>query len=153
MKLYLVQHGECISDKVDPDKPLSDKGTSDIKNLGTFLKAGSIKVEKIFHSSKTRAIQSAKILAEHICTEKEVQVLNNINPNDPVDNLINELETWNQDTAIVGHLPYLSKLVSMLVTKNLEKTVVNYIQGSICCLEKNDSGEWSICWMIRPELL
>ena len=153
MKLYLIQHGESVTEDVNPDKPLSEKGVKDITSLASFLDKTNIKVSNIFHSSKTRAKQTAEILTKNISQSNEPSLINNISPNDPLDSLINELNNWNEDTAIVGHLPYLSKLVSFLITKNVENTIVNYKQGSICCLEKDEQGKWAICWMIRPELL
>lgn len=153
MKLYLVQHGESLTEDVNPKRPLSNKGKTDITKLAKFLAKSNIKVKKIFHSPKARAIETAQILAKNIGEIKDTLILENIKPNDPINSLTDSLNNWTEDSVVVGHLPYLSKLVSFLITNNTENTIVNYLQGSICCLEKNDQGNWRLCWMIRPELL
>ena len=63
MKLFLVQHGEARAKDADPDRPLSEKGREDIKKTAEFLKKTGQKPDLIWHSSKTRAIQSAEIIS------------------------------------------------------------------------------------------
>ena len=33
MRLYLVQHGEAKSEEEDPDRPLTDRGASDVRRV------------------------------------------------------------------------------------------------------------------------
>jgi len=48
-------------------------------------------------------------------------------------------------------LPFMARLVSFLVTSETEQPLVNYRPGSIICLEQNESLNWQIQWMIRPD--
>ena len=42
MKLYLVRHGEAVSRSQDPERPLSQRGRSDVEGVATRLaKAGA----------------------------------------------------------------------------------------------------------------
>jgi phosphohistidine phosphatase SixA len=51
---------------------------------------------------------------------------------------------------IVGHLPFLGKLVALLVTGSEENEIVEYQVGSIVCIERRDDGKWKVAWMITP---
>ena len=65
MRLYLVQHAEAKSEAEDPTRPLTEKGLADIKRVARHLKEhANIKVAEINHSGKTRAEQTAQVLAE-----------------------------------------------------------------------------------------
>ena len=152
MKLYLVQHGEACSKDIDPERPLSEKGRIDIDNMASFLKHAGIQVQRIIHSGKLRAQQTAEQLATAIAPEIEPETSGLINPNDNPNALDWQSESWDQDTLIVGHLPYMSKLVSHLLIEE-DKPLVAFQPGSVCCLEKINDEKWSLNWMLRPELL
>ena len=64
MKLYLVQHGEAKSEKEDPDRSLTDRGTAEIRAVAEAAKRAGLKPAQIYHSGKTRAQQTADILAD-----------------------------------------------------------------------------------------
>jgi hypothetical protein len=52
-----------------------------------------------------------------------------------------------------GHLPFLGKLVSLLVTGSEENEIVEFHFGSVVCIERRDDGRWKVAWMITPTLL
>lgn len=65
MRLYLIQHGEAKSEEEDPDRPLTDRGVTDVRRVvGVAAGAGSVVVERIFHSGKTRARHTAAAWGE-----------------------------------------------------------------------------------------
>jgi len=57
------------------------------------------------------------------------------------------------DIAIVGHLPYLSKLTSKLICGDENKKIVDFKQGSVLCLEKQIDNLFVIKFFILPEKL
>ena len=63
MRIYLTQHGLAVPKDVDPDRPLSEQGRQDVQRLADFLKNTGAQVEQVLHSGKTRAEQTATILA------------------------------------------------------------------------------------------
>ena len=153
MKLYLVQHGEACTKEVNPERPLTDQGKADIDRLATFLNQAGVKVERVIHSGKLRAQQTAKQLAQAIAPEVELEVSGLINPNDNPKAFDWQSESWDRDTLIVGHLPFMAKLVSHLLIDDENRLITAYQPGSIVCLEHMNGAEWQINWMIRPELL
>ena len=67
MRLYLVQHGEARSEEKDPERPLTDRGASDVRRVAKLAtEAGGVMVERILHSGKTRARRTAEIWAAEL---------------------------------------------------------------------------------------
>lgn len=151
MKLYLVQHGDALSKEADPDRPLSEKGRADVRHVAEFL-AGQITVARVLHSGKTRARQTAEILAAAAAPGQEIATVPGIDPLDPVEPIAQQAQNWNEDSLIAGHQPFMGRLVARLVTGSEESAVVTYQPGSVTCLERDDSGNWTVAWMLRPEL-
>lgn len=139
MKLYLLQHGECEPESVDPDRPLTIKGRSDIERL----KRLKISVSKIYHSGKLRAQQSAEIIAQ----EKAIEQRDGLKPNDPIDSIVQEIEQFESDLMIVGHLPQLDKLVSYLLVGDENKSIVSFVPGTLLGLEYFEDN-WSMVYML-----
>jgi phosphohistidine phosphatase len=53
---------------------------------------------------------------------------------------------------LVGHLPYMSRLASRLLTGRAEKGSINFKEGGVVCLSYED-GKWVVEWMVVPELI
>ena len=153
MKLYLVQHGKACSKEVDPERSLTDEGKRDIDRLAAFLKQAGIQVGRVIHSGKLRAKQTAEQLANAIALGVELETSGLINPNDNPKAFDWQSESWNRDALIVGHLPFMAKLVSHLLIEDENRLITAYQPGSVVCLEHNNDAHWQINWMIRPELL
>ncbi len=153
MRLYLVQHGEATDKEIDPARPLSEKGKTDVSKIAKFLKEKKLNVESIWHSTKRRAIQTAQILAESIIPKEGIIEKQGLAPNDPLDKLYQELTRENKDLMIVGHLPFLQKLSSLLLTNSENYKVIAFSPGGVICLEREDGGNWHLIWAITPELI
>ncbi len=153
MKLYLVQHGEACAKDVDPDRPLTDQGRQDVKRLAAFLEQAGVRVVRVIHSGKLRAAQTAERLANALAPGVEPETSGLINPNDNPKAFDWQSESWDKDTLIVGHLPFMTRLLSHLVVEDEDMFITAYKPGSVVCLERGDDAHWHIDWMIRPELL
>jgi phosphohistidine phosphatase len=153
MKLYLVQHANAVSENVNPERPLSDQGLRDIQKVADFLKPLNLSVDYLWHSTKKRAIQTAEILAEVIKINKEKIEREGLAPNDDVPAINDELAAARQDTMIVGHMPFVNKLTSLLLTGSEFAGTVAFMQGGIVALNSSEPNQWQIEWMVTPELL
>lgn len=159
MKLYLVQHGDALAKALDPDRALSDQGKADMEKIARFLK-GHVKPAIIVHSGKTRARQSADILAKTLAPDITPEAITGIAPNDSVQSFVHHARALRDDLLLVGHLPFVSKLVAQLST-NQANPFTTFQPGSMVCLavekdgdmDGNEGDSWQIQWMIRPELL
>lgn len=150
MRLYLVQHGQAMAKEENPDRPLTAKGKSDVENVASFLKNTGIKVDKITHSGKARAEQTAGILSSALNPKGGVIQKEGIAPNDPIEGMCQELKETEEDIMIVGHLPYLGKLASALVTGSESPCIVGFRQGGVVSLERKEDGSWQIVLMVTP---
>jgi len=160
MRLYLVQHGTAVPKDEHPERPLSETGRKDVARMASFLARGRLNVARVLHSGKLRAQETALILAETLGPGRVIeQSLYPIAPNDPTDSLFTAIEAWPEEDStgnvmIVGHLPYMSRLVSRLVCGNEEEAVVHFRPGTVVALERGDNGDgWVVAWAARPELL
>lgn len=153
MKLYLVQHGEACAKDVDPGRPLTEQGKADIARLAAFLKQAGIQVERVIHSGKLRAAQTAERLAAAVAPGVEAESSGIINPNDDPRAFDWQSDSWDRDTLVVGHLPFMAKLVSHLLIEDESRVFTAFRPGSVVCLEHAGDAPWQIAWMIRPELL
>jgi phosphohistidine phosphatase len=153
MRLYLVQHGDALPEAVDPDRRLSDKGRHDVRQLAAFMAQRAIRVGRVVHSGKTRARQTAEILGAALAPERAVEAQPGLGPNDPVHPWPRVIDGWEQDAVVVGHLPFMARLVAQLAVGREDRRVAAYRPGSVVCLERGKDGTWPIVWMIGPELL
>ena len=153
MKLYLVRHGEAVPKKRDPEQPLSARGAADVERLAGVLARRGVRAVRVVHSGKTRARETADILARALAPGTEIAARHGLAPNDPVEAFAAEIADWSNDAVVVGHLPFMAGLVSRLVAGNERAGVVDYAPGAVACLERVDDGAWTIAWMLRPDLL
>ena len=153
MRVYLVQHGESEAKEVNPERPLTEKGASDVNKIAAFLRDTDFKIGTIFHSGKRRAQGTAKIIADVISPKCNITGRDGLSPNDSIEPIVKEIDERKEDLMIVGHLPFLAKLSSKLLIGQEEKTMVKSSQGGVVCLEKIEGGSWQISWFIIPQLL
>ncbi|MFI4938231.1 MAG: phosphohistidine phosphatase SixA [Candidatus Berkiellales bacterium] len=153
MKLYLVRHGDALAEAIDPSRPLSEKGKIEIQSVARSIAPFNIKVKYLFHSGKLRAAQTAQILSTVISTQEPIQERKGLDPLDPVSAFVEELQFYQDDIMLVGHLPFMGLLVSSLIVNDENSPLVAFSTGCIVCLERennNDNKRWIINWMIRP---
>ena len=153
MRIYLVQHGEAVPAEVDPERPLSAAGEADVRRLAAVLRRSGVGVARILHSGKRRAAQTAEVLAAALGPKLQPEARAGLNPNDPTASVAQEAASWEQDTVLVGHLPFMARLASRLLAGREDPGLVAFRPGSVLCLERTDQRAWTIAWMLRPELL
>jgi phosphohistidine phosphatase len=153
MRVYLVQHGLAVPKEVDPQRPLSDQGREDVARLATLLARTGVRVERMLHSGKARSEQTAALLAGTLLGGGLPEAHGGLGPNDAVAPVAAEIGVWGLDTLLVGHLPFLGRLASLLLGGDPDHLTVAFEPGSLVCLERDSAGRWALVWMIRPELL
>ena len=153
MMLYLIQHGEAVDKSVDPDRPLTADGREAVMRVAAFAARAGVSVSTVWHSGKTRAAQTAAIVAQHWAGSVAPAGHDGLNPKDDVNALVRELGAHESDLAIAGHLPHLSRLVSRLVLGKESCEIVVFQRGGVVALERVDAGEWRINWILPPALV
>jgi phosphohistidine phosphatase len=152
MLIYLVRHGEALSELEDPTRPLSALGKGNIQRLGDHL-ARHIKLVPgyIYHSPKARAAQTASIISRALPQAPAPVQVDGLMPMDDPGLWAEQLSTVDRDIMLVGHLPYLSRLASLLLTWDAGKEIADFTPGTVLCLEK--SASCRIKWMMTPRVL
>ena len=152
MRVYLARHGEALPVRRDPEKSLSDYGRKQVSRVAGVLEQMGARVDRVIHSGKTRALQTAEILAQSVMKEVELETSNDMNPTDPVEPWVERLSAFDQDTMLVGHLPFLGELTSRLVGEGEAAGGVSFPAGTVVCLERSDSGGWHVVATVPPTL-
>jgi phosphohistidine phosphatase len=150
MKLYLVQHGEAKSEAEDPQRSLTDQGRKEVEQVAHAANRLKLPLSKVYHSGKLRAKQTAEILANSLGSPLEATL--GLNPNDDVRDWADRVSRVNEDLLIVGHLPFLEKLASLLITGDESLRPVLFRYGAMVCLERKESGRWGVRWILTPEM-
>ena len=153
MRIYLVQHGEAVPAEVDPERPLSAAGEADVRRMAAALRSGGVSLARVLHSGKRRAEQTAEMLAAALGAAVQAEARSGLNPNDATASVAQEAASWEQDTMLVGHLPFMARLASRLIAGREDADIVAFRPGSVLCLERTEQRAWTIAWMLRPELL
>ncbi|MBN1664850.1 MAG: phosphohistidine phosphatase SixA [Deltaproteobacteria bacterium] len=153
MPLYLVRHGEAYSEAADPDRSLTETGKTTVDGMAQLTAAFKIPVSQILHSGKTRARQTAELFSKHLKPSSGVNEIKGINPNDDVTKTASQLDST-LNAMIVGHLPFLERLVSYLVTGSPDRSIVKLQTGGIVCLDRiGQNGSWHIKWALMPKMV
>jgi phosphohistidine phosphatase len=155
MDLYLMQHGEAVAAEVDPDRPLAPGGSAHVAAVAAHAAACGVRVDRVVHSGKTRAAQTAGILAGALgCSD--VVAVDGLKPNDDVASAVRRLVDPSApgSLAVVGHLPFLDRLASLLVTGDPAAHVVAFRNAGLVRLVPDESGAgFAVAWALTPELV
>ena len=153
MKLYLAQHAKAASKEADPQRGLTEEGRREVQKISEFVRPLNICVDYLWDSGKKRSVQTAELLAEVVKIKDSHTTRKGLEPNDDVTQLKDELVSIQRDVMIVGHLPFLGKLASLLLSGRESCDTVAFRQGCIVCLSHPEPDQWQIDWMVTPELL
>ncbi len=58
-----------------------------------------------------------------------------------------------EDILLVGHLPYLGRLATLLMGGDKERSVINFQMGGVVRLRRMAAGQWAVDWMVVPEIM
>ena len=152
MALYLIQHGKSLPKDQDPDQGLSQEGIAETQRMAKLARDHGVVVSQIRHSVKTRARQTAEIFAKALNPQEGIQEVSGIQPLDDVAEYARLLDPG-QNIMLVGHLPYMERMTSYLITGSIDKPVFKFQNSGIVCLDKDAEGQsWLILWSLMPKI-
>jgi phosphohistidine phosphatase len=151
MILYLMRHGMALPAASDSERKLSDEGRGEVQRISEFLSLQGIKAGAVYHSGKTRAEETARIISSKTHSGIPRQHPD-LAPNDDPRVIARAVESWTEDTMIVGHLPHLGRLASLLLGSENQQ-ILNLACATVLCLERDADGSWGLDWMVTPSLL
>ncbi|MFC1485266.1 phosphohistidine phosphatase SixA, partial [bacterium] len=142
--------GKSLPKDQDPEQGLSEQGILDVERIANTAKSYKICVSNIKHSGKKRAKQTAEIFAKALNPKNGVQEMKGLSPLDDVAEIIGKINI-EDNIMLVGHLPFMERLVSYLITGDSDKTVFKFQNGGIVCLDQ-DEDSWFIKWSLTPNI-
>ena len=152
MALYLVQHGKSLPKDQDPDQGLSAEGIAETERIAKLARDAGFSVSQIKHSVKTRARQTAEIFAGALNPKQGIREVSGIKPLDDVAEYAANIDPV-EDIMIVGHLPFMERITSFLITGSTDKPVFKFQNSGIVCLDKDPEAQtWVIRWALMPKI-
>ena len=146
--VYLVQHGQAKGDDEDPQRPLTDRGADDVAWVAHWaIDRFGVRPRRIVHSGKTRSRQTAEIWGRLVDVNPEQG--DALAPNDDPTTWARLLAEATDDVMLVGHLPHLATLASLLLTDEPERQLIGFQQGGVVALEHRDAA-WIVDLMLPP---
>ncbi len=153
MVLYLVRHAEAEEGEVDDERPLSEHGWAEARKVSGYAAQHlAIEVDRVLHSRKTRARQTAQVLADALEFTPTLEEVDALDPEADPHEWAERLADGHKDVLLVGHVPHVERLAALLLCGDDDRPVVTFQTGSILCLERREGGAWSVRWMVVPNI-
>jgi len=161
MDVYLVRHGHAVDSSADPARPLSRRGQDEVEAVAAHLAAlgrAAIphQITEIQHSGKTRAQQTAQILADALTEQASVEVSGGLSPNDDPRIVAERLNTARDEDRVimlVGHLPHLERLIGLLLCGDPNVTPVRLSTAAVAALSWQQRDGWALDWLLADGLV
>jgi phosphohistidine phosphatase len=149
MRLYLVQHGQAKAEDEDPERPLTTDGAEDVARVARrAIEQLGVRPHQVVHSGKTRARQTAEVWARLLDVDGEQS--DALAPNDDATVWVGRIADENADLMLVGHLPHLARLATLLLTGAVDPPIIQFQQGGLVALERSDAG-WMVGVVLPPQ--
>jgi phosphohistidine phosphatase len=149
---YLVQHGESEPESRDPERPLTAVGRQTVERVAAWAGRAGLEVQQLRHSGKLRAQQTAALFAEILRPPRGSVSWPGLAPNDDVRPVAEELTRGPTSVMIVGHLPFLSRLVGLMLADDPERALIRFRNAGLVGLVRQQE-RWAIACMVPPELV
>lgn len=153
MNIYLARHGESIPLGIDDERTLTNKGREDIKQLADFIFPLNMQVSHILHSQKYRAKETAELLLTGIPLTPPMEMRTELDPMASAEDMLDQINSWHESVMLVGHMPFLGKLASLMCNNRNGQDIILFKPGSMACFEKIEYKQWIITWVINPTLM
>jgi phosphohistidine phosphatase len=152
MALFLVQHGKAAPADIDPERGLTAEGRAEVERIAAVAKGYGVRIGAILHSGKKRARETAELFGDILGPGISIKAVSGMDPNDDVATLAGRLSAA-ENLMLVGHLPFMEKLASQLITGSPDRPVFKFQNGGIVCLDIHPSaGTWVITWSLMPHI-
>jgi len=161
VNLYILRHGIATERgtpgfKTDADRALTPKGRRQLGQIAAAMKNMDLRFDLILSSPFVRARQTAEIVAKLLRLKKRLAFSDELTPGGNPKALIrqfNELQPAPENALLVGHEPYLSRLVALLVSGGAAPHL-ELKKGGLCKLETGALrlGRCAtLAWLLTPK--
>ncbi len=160
VNIFLLRHGIAAEPgtpgiKTDAERPLIPKGEQRLRKAAAAMEKMGLSFDVIISSPYLRAKQTAEIVAKILKLEKRLSISCDLIPGGDPQALIRQLNALKpepENILLVGHEPFLSRLIALLATGGTSATI-EIKKGSLCKLEAEEL-ECGHCatlkWLLTP---
>ena len=167
MNLYFLRHGTgsdpgedgLPKDLPDADRPLSLKGREKLWHTTEAMRTLELELQAVVTSPLLRARQTAHAVTESLRLRRKLIFLDHLAPNGNPKLLIehiNGLGPRVKNILLVGHEPYLSRLISLLVSGGTA-AALDLKKGGLARLKIEEQLRFGRCaelsWLLGPAQL
>lgn len=161
MDLFILRHGEAGkrsgSRGNDSNRPLTTTGEKEITDIADSFKKIGIDFDAILTSPLKRAQQTADLVARQFKAQKKMRQVKELSPEGSKSDLYRLLSSFKEETSllIVGHSPYLSEMISEVVTDG-KYGRIDIKKGGVARIRVTNSTpkfKGELRWLITPRLL
>ena len=160
MKIHVLRHGIAVNRndldvENDSERRLAARGKRQLRQTAAAMKKMGLRFDLVLSSPYLRAKQTAEIVAESLKLKKQLKFSDALVPDGGPKNLIRELNESKpapENVLLVGHEPYLSRLISLLTTGGMD-LAMDFKKGGLCKLEieKLSHGRCAtLVWLLTP---
>jgi len=127
-----------------------------LRKTARALEKMDLDFDLILSSPFARAKQTAEIVTKKLKLKKRLKFSDELTPGGSVKKLVqqvNEVKPVPENLLLVGHEPYLSGLISLLISGD-ENTAIDFKKGGLCKLEaeKLRAGRCAaLAWLLTPK--
>jgi phosphohistidine phosphatase len=123
MELFILRHGIAVEPgtpgySIDAKRPLTAKGERKVSRITDAMKELELSFDLILSSPYLRARQTAEVVADEF-GHKKLALSECLAPDGSLRELVeflNHLKPKPESILLVGHEPYLSEMISLLVS-------------------------------------
>ena len=157
MQIYLMQHGDCLTEEEDPQQPLSPEGRQSLEKIAKALERMGLTVDKIVTSPKERARQTAEIVAPAVGVSGDAilktELVKAMTPPALTVKYLEQLAQFGS-VLVVGHLPSLAGVASSLLTEGAG-AAIQFERGGLgrIDVESLPTHEGRLRWYMTPGML
>ena len=141
---------EALPEEQDPERGLSETGHAEVLRIAEVAAAYGVHVGRIEHSGKKRAAQTAEIFAGQLLPARGTGMRAGLAPMDDIAPVAHDLDPGS-DLMLVGHLPFMERLLAQLVAGDAGLRVFRIQAGGLICLGRDEAG-WHIRWALMPHV-
>ncbi len=144
--------------KSDAERPLTDEGMKEMKKIARGMEKLGLRFDRVLSSPYVRARQTAEIVAKILDMEDKLQLCEFLKAEEAPQTLILALKkmTSSENVLLVGHEPFLSGAISILLTGRTADVAIDMKKGGLCKLEvdfSNRAPVTTLKWLLTPRQL
>jgi phosphohistidine phosphatase len=165
MELYLLRHAIAVARGTpgyenDSERPLTPDGARKMRRIAQGMRELDLSFGLILSSPYLRARQTAEVVVQVFKAQDEFKLSATLTPDGDPAALIGEFNANHHSPGsilLVGHEPYMSELVSTLVTGDPSYSLnITLKKGGLCKLT-TDTLQYGRCatleWLLTPRQL